>query len=125
MPVVVNCIVLDLSDEVGQNRVPGGCFREDGFGLAAGSATAWLLSAEPSDSPIVAARGRVGHWPRPVRDFFIGLGGVILGVLAMMNVAPAILEFVAFLAIGGALTATASTICGATLATLKGVCSKS
>jgi hypothetical protein len=60
----------------------------------------------------------------PVRDFLVGLGGVILGVLAMMNVAPTVLEFVALLTIGGALTATASTLCGATLTTLKGVCAK-
>jgi hypothetical protein len=61
----------------------------------------------------------------PWRDFFVGLGGVILGILAMMNVAPVILGFVALLTIGGALTFTASTICSATLATLKGACLKS
>ena len=60
----------------------------------------------------------------PVRDFLVGLGGVILGILAMMNIAPVALAFVALLTIGGALAATASTICGAALATVKGVCSK-
>jgi hypothetical protein len=61
----------------------------------------------------------------PVRDFLVGLGGVILGILAMMNVVPVVLGFVALLTIGGALTFTASTICAATLTTVKGVCAKS
>jgi len=60
----------------------------------------------------------------PVRDFLVGVGGVILGILAMMHIAPITLGFIALLTIGGALTATASTMCGATLTTLKGVCSK-
>jgi hypothetical protein len=61
----------------------------------------------------------------PVRDFLVGTGGVILGILAMMSIAPVTLAFVALLIIGGALGATASTICGAALTTLKGACSKS
>jgi hypothetical protein len=61
----------------------------------------------------------------PVRDFLVGLGGVVLGILAMMNIAPVVLSFIALLTIGGALTFTASTVCGATLATLKGACAKS
>jgi hypothetical protein len=84
----------------------------------------------------VAYHGAEDRWPSgpfatnalslaPVRDFLVGLGGVILGILAMMNVAPVILGFVALLTIGGALTFTASTICSATLATLKGACLKS
>ncbi len=60
----------------------------------------------------------------PVRDFLVGLGGAILGILAMMNVTPVTLTFVALLIIGGALASTASTICGASLTTLKGACSK-
>jgi hypothetical protein len=55
----------------------------------------------------------------PVRDFLVGLGGVILGTLGMMSIAPVVLGFVAMLTISAALTVTASTICGATLATLK------
>ena len=43
----------------------------------------------------------------------------------MMNIAPVILGFVALLTIGAALTFTASTICGASLATVQTVCSKS
>ena len=61
----------------------------------------------------------------PVRDFLAGLGGIILGVLAMMHIAPVILGFVAVLTMGGALTLTASTMCGAAMATLTSVCSKS
>ena len=61
----------------------------------------------------------------PLRDVLVGLGGVILGVLAMMHIAPVTLEFVALLAMGAALTATASTICGAAMSTLKGICEKS
>ena len=54
----------------------------------------------------------------------MGLGGVILGILAMMNVAPLVLGLIAVLTISGAMTFTASTVCGATLATLKGACVK-
>ena len=36
----------------------------------------------------------------PVRDFLVGAGGVILGILAMMHIAPVVLGFVALLAIG-------------------------
>ncbi|MHB1038675.1 MAG: hypothetical protein ACYC0Y_28970 [Pirellulales bacterium] len=61
----------------------------------------------------------------PVRDSLVGLGSVILGVLAIMNIAPVVLGFVALLALGGAVALTASTICGATLATLKAACPKS
>ncbi|MGO8751708.1 MAG: hypothetical protein ACLQNE_37680 [Thermoguttaceae bacterium] len=60
----------------------------------------------------------------PVRDILIGLGGVILGTLAIMNIAPVTLGFVALLTMGGALTFTASTVCGAALITLKKACSK-
>jgi hypothetical protein len=60
----------------------------------------------------------------PVRDFLVGLGGVILGILAMMNIAPVALAFVALLTMSAAVAASASTVCSATLATLKGVCSK-
>jgi hypothetical protein len=60
----------------------------------------------------------------PVRDLLVGLAGVVLGVLAMMNVAPVILGFVALLIIGAALTVTASTICSASLATVQTVCSR-
>lgn len=84
----------------------------------------------------VSYRGLVGRLPSgplavnalslaPLRDVLVGLGGVILGVLALMHIAPATLEFVALLAIGGALTATASTIRGAAMANLKGICAKS
>ena len=59
-----------------------------------------------------------------MRDFLLGLGGAILGILAILNIAPVVLGLVALLAMGGAVTLTASTICGATLATLKGAGSK-
>jgi hypothetical protein len=61
----------------------------------------------------------------PIRDFLVGVSGVILGIVAMMNIAPVVLGFVALLTLGGALTFTASTICSAALATVKGVCAKS
>jgi len=59
----------------------------------------------------------------PVRDFVIGLGSVVLGILAILNIAPMVLGFVALLAMGGATTLTTSTICGATLANLEAPCS--
>jgi uncharacterized membrane protein HdeD (DUF308 family) len=61
----------------------------------------------------------------PLRDFFVGLVSVILGVVALFNIAPAALGFVALLAMGVATVGTTSTICSATLATLEGHCSKS
>jgi hypothetical protein len=61
----------------------------------------------------------------PLRDFLLGLGSAILGILAILGLAPVALVLVALLVLGGALTLTVSTICGATLATLKNVCSKS
>jgi hypothetical protein len=61
----------------------------------------------------------------PFRDFFVGAVGVILGVLALLNVAPLALVFVALLVISAAVVFTTSTICSATLATLEGHCSKS
>ncbi len=60
----------------------------------------------------------------PLRDFLVGLGGAILGILAMIHVAPVSLTFVALLVIGGALTLTASTICSAALVALPSTCSK-
>ncbi len=60
----------------------------------------------------------------PVRDFLVGVGSVILGILAILNVAPATLSFVALLAISTALVLTSSTICSATLAALEGHCAK-
>ena len=60
----------------------------------------------------------------PIRDTLVGLCGVILGILAILSIAPVVLGLVALLAIATAVTATVSTICGATLSTLKGVCSK-
>ena len=59
----------------------------------------------------------------PVRDFVVGLGSLILGILAILNIAPMVLEFVALLAMGGAAMLTTSTICGATLADVAGSCS--
>ncbi len=61
----------------------------------------------------------------PLRDFLLGLGSVILGILALVGFVPLVLGLVALLVISGALTLTVSTICGATLTTLKGVCWKS
>jgi hypothetical protein len=61
----------------------------------------------------------------PLRDFLLGLGSLVLGILAILNIVPVVLGFVALLALGGAVTLTVSTICGATLATLRNVCSKS
>ncbi len=60
-----------------------------------------------------------------VRDFVLGLTGVVLGILAMLSVAPIALGLVTLLVLGVAVTLTVSTICGATLATLRGACSKS
>jgi hypothetical protein len=60
-----------------------------------------------------------------VRDFVLGLTGVILGILAIFSVAPITLGLVMQLVFGVALTLTVSTICGATLATLRAACSKS
>ncbi len=54
----------------------------------------------------------------PLRDLVVGLGSMILGILAILNVAPVVLGLVASLVIGAALTLTVSTICGATLETL-------
>jgi hypothetical protein len=61
----------------------------------------------------------------PVRDFLLGIGSVALGILALLGLVPMVLEFAALLALGGALTLTASTLCGATLFRWSGVCSKS
>jgi hypothetical protein len=61
----------------------------------------------------------------PLRDFFAGLGGVILGLLALFNLAPLTLGFVALLAMSVALVFTTSTVCSATLAALEGHCAKS
>ena len=61
------------------------------------------------------------HW-RTTRDFVVGLGAAILGILAMMNIAPVILEFVALLALGLSACFTVSTICSAALATLENAC---
>ncbi len=58
----------------------------------------------------------------PTRDFVVGLGAAILGILAMMNIAPVILEFVALLALGLSACFTISTICSAALATLENAC---
>ncbi len=57
----------------------------------------------------------------PLRDFLFGFCGLILGLLAMLNIAPVVLGLVALLAMGGALTFTASTICGAAMTTLEGI----
>lgn len=57
----------------------------------------------------------------PVRDLLLGVGSAVLGILAIVGVASVALELVALLVLGGALTLTVSTICGATLTTLKGV----
>ena len=60
----------------------------------------------------------------PVRDILLGLASVILGTLAVMDIAPIVLAFVALLIMGGALTFTASTICGTALITMKKACWK-
>jgi hypothetical protein len=60
----------------------------------------------------------------PARDFLVGLVSAILGILAMLGIAPVALGFVAMLVLGGAITLTASTICGATLAGLESTCAK-
>jgi hypothetical protein len=60
----------------------------------------------------------------PLRDFLVGLVSVILGVLAILNIAPLTLAFVALLAVSPAVVFTTSTICSATLATFQGACSK-
>jgi hypothetical protein len=50
---------------------------------------------------------------------------MVLAILAMMNVATLVLEFVGLLILGGALAATVSTICGTSLVTLKCIESRS
>ena len=60
----------------------------------------------------------------PVRDALVGLAGVVLGILALLYSAPAILTLVAFLATGAALTFSAATMCGASMVALREVCAK-
>jgi hypothetical protein len=82
----------------------------------------------------VSYRGHLLHRPggplglnalslAPVRDSVVGLVAMTLGVLAIFYVAPMILGFIAMLAVGAALTFSASTVCGASLATLEEVVS--
>jgi hypothetical protein len=59
----------------------------------------------------------------PIRDFLLGVGGVILGILAILNIAPMVLGLVALLTMGAGITFTTSTMCGATLARMAGCCS--
>lgn len=59
------------------------------------------------------------------RDLLLGLGSLALGILSVIGIAPVVLALVALLVVSSALTLTVSTICGATLTTLKGVCLKS
>jgi hypothetical protein len=61
----------------------------------------------------------------PVRDSILGVAGIVLGILAFLGFAPVVLGLVGMLVMGGALTLTISTICGATLDGLRGACSKS
>jgi len=56
----------------------------------------------------------------PVRDSIVGLVAIVLGLLAMLNIGPLTLGLVAFLIIGVALTASASTVCSASLTTFTG-----
>ncbi len=83
----------------------------------------------------VAYHGVAGPRPRgpfslnllsiaPVRDALVGLGGVVLGILAILSIVPAILCLVAFLVNGAALTFSAATMCGASMVTLREVCTK-
>jgi hypothetical protein len=60
----------------------------------------------------------------PVRDFLIGVASVVLGILALLNVTPLTLSFVALLSIGIGLAFTTSTICSATLAAMESHSSK-
>ena len=60
----------------------------------------------------------------PIRDFVVGVGAVILGILAILDVVPVLLGLVALLALGGTVAVTALTICGATVAGLEHRCSK-
>lgn len=104
-----------------------------GFGLLWHSGTMRRVSHFTDYVAYHEAEGHRPHGPfainaltlAPVRDFLVGLGGIVLGILVMMNIAPMVLGFVALLLLGVALAGTASTICGASLATLKGACSKS
>ncbi len=61
----------------------------------------------------------------PVRDAVIGVAGIVLGILAVLHIVPVILALAGMLAMGAAVTFTASTICGASLLTLKEVYAKS
>ncbi|MFZ1932593.1 MAG: hypothetical protein WCB27_17015 [Thermoguttaceae bacterium] len=59
----------------------------------------------------------------PVREFLVGTGAVVLGILALLGIVPVTLTLVGLLMLGAALIFSHLTVCGATLATLKG-CSK-
>ena len=58
----------------------------------------------------------------PVRDALVGIAGVVLGILALLQIATLTLGLVAMVAMGAALAFTASTVCGATLTALNRHC---
>ena len=60
----------------------------------------------------------------PVRDFVVGLGGAILGILAMLKDRPGNPGVRRPVSDWRSVSSTISTICGATLATLKGACAR-
>jgi hypothetical protein len=60
----------------------------------------------------------------PVRDFLAGAASITLGILMLLAIVPMVLGFVAVFVLAGALTLTISTVCAATLSTLRGLCSK-
>ncbi len=71
------------------------------------------------ERPPVRILTRNALFVAPIRDFVIGFGSVVLGILALLNILPVVLAFVALLAMGAAATLATSTVCGTTLAILK------
>ncbi len=86
-----------------------------------GGFTSQGVGPAEADRPVVINALSVA----PVRDFLVGLGVVALGVLTILGLAPMVLGLVAVLALGGAVTLAISTICGASVASLRKYCAKS
>ncbi len=55
----------------------------------------------------------------PVRNFVVGAGGVVLGILALVGLVPVVFTLVGLLALAAGLIFTLSTLCSATLTTLR------
>ena len=103
-----------------------------GAGLLCHSGIMQQVSGLTHDVAVHGAEGPRANEPFPfgllslaaIRDAVIGAGSIVLGILALLFIAPGILMFVSMLAIGLALTFSASTMCAASLVTLRDVCAK-